>query len=59
MLSAAAPIVIWNAARSSTPMEKNFMLVCWKRSCGDGPKFSLQKQIIDKYSDHRIFISIG
>lgn len=34
MLSAAAPNVIWNAARSSTPMEKSFMLVCSKRASG-------------------------
>lgn len=34
MLSAAAPSVIWNAARSSTPMEKSFMLVCGKRASG-------------------------
>lgn len=37
VLSAAITDVIWNAARSSIPMEKIFMLAYWKRAFGVNP----------------------
>lgn len=37
MLSAAITDATWNAARSSIPMEKIFILAYWKRAFGVTP----------------------